>query len=68
MLIEIFVQNSGLISDMVIQAWHSKVKTIILLHKIGCISQEKVLKTYIKNTIMSFMNEAAGVRAHEIKL
>jgi hypothetical protein len=29
--------------------WPSKVKTIILYHKIVCIIQEKIFKTYVKN-------------------
>ena len=44
-----FDQKSGLISDMVIQAWYLKVKTIKLLHKIVRISSEKIFKTYVKN-------------------
>jgi hypothetical protein len=36
-------------SSNVIQAWHSKVKTITLLHKIVSISKEKILKAYAKN-------------------
>jgi hypothetical protein len=38
-----------LISAIAIQAWNSKVKTITLLHKIVCISQEKIPKIYVKN-------------------
>jgi hypothetical protein len=38
-----------LISAIEIQAWHSKVKTISLLHKIVCISQEKIPESYVRN-------------------
>jgi hypothetical protein len=35
---KIFIWYSGLTSNIIIQAWHSKAKTIKLLHKIWCIS------------------------------
>jgi hypothetical protein len=38
-----------LIFIILIQAWHLKIKTIILLHKIVCISQEEISKTYVNN-------------------
>jgi hypothetical protein len=46
---ENFNQCSDLISDIMVQAWHSKAKTIKLLLKIGCISSEKISKTCLKN-------------------
>jgi hypothetical protein len=36
-----FDQYSALISSIITQPWHSKARTIILLHKIRCISYEK---------------------------
>jgi hypothetical protein len=33
-----------LISAIVIQAWHLKVKTIALFHQMVCISQQKITK------------------------
>jgi hypothetical protein len=38
-----------LISATVIQAWHSKAKTIILLKKMVCILTEKIRKSYVRN-------------------
>jgi hypothetical protein len=33
-----------------IKVWHSKVKTVTLLHIIVCLSQEKIPKTNVRNT------------------
>jgi hypothetical protein len=41
---KIFDQNYGFISDLVIQAWHSKVKNYYITSQTVCIS-----KTYVKN-------------------
>jgi hypothetical protein len=46
---KIFDQYFCVIFAIVIQAWHLKVKTITLLHKIACISEEQIPKTYIRN-------------------
>jgi hypothetical protein len=34
---------------ILIQVWHSKIKTILSLYKIVGIKKEKISKTYIKN-------------------
>jgi hypothetical protein len=52
---EMFDLYFCLSSAIVIQAWHSKVKTIALLHKIACISKEKIPQTCVK-TQVSFVN------------
>jgi hypothetical protein len=57
MHLEIFLTN---ISAIVIQAWHSKIKTITLLHKIACISMRKFPKL-TSETQVSFVNEAPGM-------
>jgi hypothetical protein len=38
-------------SAFLIQAWHSRVKTIVLLHKAVCISLEKISKNCVKNAM-----------------
>jgi hypothetical protein len=38
-----------LVAAIVIQGWQSKVKTMTLLNKIVCISQEKITKSYVRN-------------------
>jgi hypothetical protein len=43
-----FDQFFCLLSAIVIQACHSKEKFTTLLHKIVCISQEKIPKTYVR--------------------
>ena len=35
-------------SAIVIEAWHLKVKIVILFNEIECISYEKISKTYVK--------------------
>jgi hypothetical protein len=54
-----FESNFCLISAIVIQTLHSKVKIIILLHKIVCISLAKLSKLTSKMQ-MSFVNESPG--------
>jgi hypothetical protein len=46
-----------LISAFVIQAWHSEVKTITLLHKIARNLDVKIPKSYVRNA-RELVNEA----------
>jgi hypothetical protein len=44
-----FDLDFSLISAIVLQTWHLKVKIIIIIYRIVCISYEKIFKICIKN-------------------